>query len=158
VKRSADLLAHIEAGEQEVQAELTKAPASEWRTRVMIREMVRASVATMLARLEAPLDEQESCDYIARCEQQKAAVGNALRTRNWPLAAELGASAASFVGLSEETLTSPAMAREILSRVRSLLDIALQVEKDCDEPLSLGRHLLEDVGLAPERKSLLPPM
>lgn len=158
VKRSADLLTQIEAGEQEVTAELAKAPVNEWRTKALIREMVRSSVAAMMARLEAPFDADESRSYIAGCEQQKAAVSMALRTRNWQMAADLSAISASLVGLERESLAAPAIAREILAKTRSLLDIALQVEENCDDPLALGRHHLEDAGLAPERKSLLPPM
>ncbi|WP_045320371.1 hypothetical protein, partial [Limimaricola cinnabarinus] len=139
-------------------AKLTWAPVSEWRAKVMIREMVRASVATMLARLEAPFDADESRGYIAGCEQKRQTVDNALRMRDWSVAAELGASAASLVGLDDDTLALPSIAHEILIKTRSLLDVALQVEDSCDDPLALGGHLLETVGLAPERKSLLPPM
>ena len=158
VKRSADLLTLIELGEQEVTAELTTAPASEWRIKVMIREMVRESVATMLARLEAPFDAEESRAYLADCKEKRRGVDTALRLRDWPAAVDLGASAASLVGLGEEALTAPATARELLIKTRSLLDLALRVEDSCDDPLSAGSHLLENVGIAPERKSLLPPM
>ena len=158
VKRSADLLTLIEAGEREVTAELTTAPASEWRIKVMIREMVRESVATMLARLEAPFDAAESRAYLAKCEEKRQGVDTALRLRDWPSAANLGASAASLVGLGEDALAAPAIAREVLIKTRSLLDLALQVEDSCDDPLTAGSHLLENVGLAPKRKSLLPPM
>ena len=139
-------------------AELTIAPASEWRTKVMIREMVRNSVATMLARLEAPYDADESRAYLASCEERKGTVADAMRARDWAKAADFGTSAASLVGLSQETLTAPAIARDILAKTRTLLDLALRVEQDCDDPLILGRQLLEDVGLPPERKSLRPPM
>ena len=139
-------------------AELTTAPASEWRIKVMIREMVRESVATMLARLEAPFDAAESRAYLAKCEEKRQGVDTALRLRDWPSAANLGASAASLVGLGEDALAAPAIAREVLIKTRSLLDLALQVEDSCDDPLTAGSHLLENVGLAPKRKSLLPPM
>ncbi len=158
VKRSADLLTLIEAGEQRVSVELTIAPASEWRTKVMIREMVRNSVATMLARLEAPYDADESRAYLASCEERKGTAADALRARDWAKAADFGTAAASLVGLNQETLTTPAIARDILIKTRTLLDLALCVEQDCDDPLMLGRQLLEDVGLPSERKSLLPLM
>lgn len=119
-------------------AELTRAPGSEWRTKVMIREMVRESVATMLARLEAPFDADESRAYVAGCEQKRQSVDNALRTRDWPVAADLGSSAAALAGLDEDTLALPAIAREILIKTRSLLDVALRVEDSCDDPLTLG--------------------
>ncbi|MGX9854573.1 tyrosine-type recombinase/integrase [Limimaricola variabilis] len=139
-------------------AELTIAPASEWRRKIMIREMVRDSVAKMLARLEAPFDADDSRAYISSCEEKKAVVAGALRARDWTKAADFGTAAASFVGLNQEVLTAPAIAREILAKTRTLLDLALRVEEGCDDPLILGRHLLEDVGLPPERRSLLPPM
>ncbi|MFA8386515.1 MAG: tyrosine-type recombinase/integrase [Pelagibaca sp.] len=138
--------------------ELADSPVNEWRTKALIREFVRRAVATMMARQEAPFDEAESAAYISGLERQTARVTTAQRNRDWSVAAELGATTAPLVGVQPESLLHPVVAREFLAQTRALLALSLQVERDCDNPLSVGRSLLEEVGLKPERRSLKPPM
>ncbi len=139
-------------------SELADAPVNEWRTKALIREHVRRAVSRMMARQEAPFNEAESDAYLTELEDQKAKVMAAQRSRDWSLAAELGASTAPLVGVQSEALSHPVLARELLAQTRALIDLSLQVERDCDDPLSVARSLLEDVGLKPERSSLKPPM
>ena len=139
-------------------AELEDAPVNEWRTKALLREHVRRMVATMVARQEAPLDEQESSAYLANLDAQRARIIASQRSRDWCLAAELSATTAPLVGVQPNVLAHPVLAREFLAQTRALLDLALQVERDCDDPLSAGRSQLENVGLKPERSSLKSPM
>ena len=138
--------------------ELGDVPGSEWRSKALIRELVRGATSRMLARLEAPFDAQESEAYIASLRQQQGAVETALQARDWGQAAGLASGAADLIGLPREALTDPTLAWRILANTRELLKVAFSAEHDCEDPLRLGKALLEDVGLKPERASLKPPM
>ncbi|WP_368502190.1 DUF6538 domain-containing protein [Salipiger sp. 1_MG-2023] len=52
VKRSADLLSAVEAGEKHVLEELQDSPVGEARVQAMLKEIVRRAVAGMIARQE----------------------------------------------------------------------------------------------------------
>ena len=158
VKRSADLLAAIEAGERNVLMELADSPTAEWRTRAMIREMVRAAVAAMLARQEAPVDALDTAAHLERLAQQSDAIRSAQKERDWSEAARLAGSAAALTGVPHEALVGPVLGREILSTARRLLELAHRVEEECGDPLHLGQELLTQVGLPARRQALRPPM
>lgn len=158
VKRSADLLAAIEDGERKMITELADAPGGEWRTKALIRELVRASISSMMTRLEAPFDAQESATYAASIRQQQESVGTALQARDWSHAAELASDAAELIGLPRQALTDPALAWRILANTRELLKVAFSAEHEFEDPLRLGKALLEENGLKADRASLKPPM
>ena len=123
-------------------AELADAPGDEWRTKALIREHVREAISSMMARLEAPFDAQESENHLASLQQQRDTVENALKARDWNHAAELASSHADRVGLPREALADPALAWRILANTRELLKVALSTERDCEDPLRLGKNLI----------------
>ncbi|CUH22774.1 hypothetical protein JSE7799_00604 [Jannaschia seosinensis] len=138
--------------------ELADAPGNEWRTKALIREHVRGAISSMMARLEAPFDPQESEAYVASLRQQQGAVGTALQARDWSHASDLASDTADLVGLPREALADPAIAGRILVNTRELLNVALSAAHDCEVPLRLGKALLEEVGLKADCASLKPPM
>ena len=90
-------------------AELADAPGDEWRTKALFREHVREAISSMMARLEAPFDAQESENHLASLQQQRDTVENALKARDWNHAAELASSHADRVGLPREALADPCL-------------------------------------------------
>lgn len=139
-------------------SELTDAPINELRTKALVREQVRVAVAGMLARQEASFDEEESIGYLRDLERKQNCVKDALRRRNWAFAAELGSSTAPIAGVQLEDLKHPVVARELLAQTRYLIDLALQVERDGEDPLRMASAEMLKVGLKPERSALTPAM
>ena len=109
VRRSADLLAALEAGERNMIAELSNAPIGAAQTKAVIREHLRLAVARMLARQEAPFNDADGNVYLAKLEERKAEVIAAQRSRDWSLATEIGADLAARVGVKTETLAPAAL-------------------------------------------------
>ena len=138
--------------------ELADSPTAGWRTRAMIREMVRVAVAAMLARQGAPVDAQESAAYLKKLSQKSDAIRSAQKGRDWSEAARLAGSAAALTGVPHEALVGPLLGREILSTARRLLELARRVEDECGDSLHLGQELLTQVGLPARRQALRPPM
>ncbi|ETA52568.1 hypothetical protein [Ponticoccus alexandrii] len=137
---------------------LEKAPISEHRTQALLREMVRSAVAEMLTRHEHPLTERESADFLSATRATRDRVGRAQRSGDWSLATTLAGATAEATGLASDNQSDPIVARQVLAMLRRVLDVSLKVEADFEDPLYAGRELLTDVGLAPQRSALQPPM
>lgn len=158
MKRSVDLLAAVEEGEKKVLAEIDTGAVSEDRTRALLAEIVRTGVEQMIARLETSPAAGEAVERAREIEAEVAAVRTAQQGRDWSAATSLGQAAAVRAGFPEEALSSPAVARQVLSTMRRLLELERQVEAECDDPLHLGRELLAAHGLQSRRQALTAPM
>lgn len=96
-------------------AELMDGQVDGERTRRLLREMVRAAVAEMLARQEAPLEEDEGAAHLARLDLQAATVRTAQKRRDWSEAVRVATPTAAVTGVAPEALADSALGREILT-------------------------------------------
>nr|WP_166434047.1 tyrosine-type recombinase/integrase [Roseovarius spongiae] len=158
VKRSADMLSAVEAGERDVLEELQDSPVSEARVRAMLKEIVRRAVADMIARQEGDtsVDGSEAC--LRRIDAETSRIRDAQRARDWSVAPAIAGDIARQNGLALEAVEAPAVARQVLSLLRRLNELSARVERDFDDPLDVGRDLLIDHGLKPTRDAMKPPM
>ncbi|TNF22417.1 MAG: hypothetical protein EP318_03755 [Rhodobacteraceae bacterium] len=158
VKRSADLLSAIEAGERQVLADLQESPISEARAGAMLREIVRRAVAEMIARQESNAPAEQSDAYLGRLDAETSLIRDAQQTRDWSVASAFAGEIARKNGLESASVCSPAVARQVLSLLRRLNDLCARVERNFDDPLDAGRDLLRDHDIAPTREAMKPPM
>ncbi len=158
MKRSADLLTAIEAGEKQVLDILADSPISEAKTRALLQELVRNAVAAMLARQESNDPVHDLEHHLTRITADVDHVKQAQRKRDWSVASAFALDVAKRSGLSKDEVETPAITRQILSTMRRLLDLAERVEKDFEDPLHAARDLLQDHNIAPSREALKPPI
>ncbi|MWD27228.1 tyrosine-type recombinase/integrase [Aquicoccus sp. SCR17] len=158
VKRSADMLSAVEAGEKHVLEELQDSPVSEARVQAMLKEIVRRAVAGMIARQESGSVTEIPESYLGRIDKETGRIRDAQRARDWSVASTFAGEIARQNGLGPEAVEAPAVARQVLSLLRRLNDLRARVERDFDDPLDVGRDLLIDHGLNPTREAMKPPM
>ncbi|MEX1234779.1 MAG: DUF6538 domain-containing protein [Roseovarius sp.] len=158
VKRSADLLSVVETGEKDMLIELKKNPVSEARVRTMLQEIVRRGFAAMIARQEIGVTPDDTGVYLDQINSEAARIQQAQRARDWTLATDFGHEVARQNGMTASDLETPAVARQVLALMRQINELSLRVERDCDDPLHVGRTMLIDHGLSPKRDALIAPM
>ncbi|MEO9629684.1 MAG: DUF6538 domain-containing protein [Sulfitobacter sp.] len=158
VKRSVDLLSAVEAGEKDVLRELEDNAACDARVQATLKEIVRRAMATMIARQESDASGESSEACLRRIDAETCRIRDAQRTRDWKVASGFAGSIAQKNGLDPNTVETPAVARQVLALLRRLNELSARVERDLDDPLHVGRELLEDHGLKPTRDALKPPM
>ena len=123
----------------------------------LLQEIVRDGVARMVEALEVTPEETQE-ERLIRLEQDQSILKTALRNRNWEPATRVAAGAADAVGLGQGALTEPGLARRILMTGLRLVELETRVEETLDDPIRLGKDLLQDHGLTPSRDGLRPPM
>lgn len=138
--------------------ELQDSPVSEARVQAILKEMVRQAVAGMIVRQESEAVTEISASYLDRIDTETSHIRDAQRTRNWSVASTFAGEIARQNGLDPKAVEAPAVARQVLSLLRRLNDLSARVERDFDDPLDVGRDLLNDHGLKPTRDALKPPM
>ncbi|MBU2961180.1 hypothetical protein KO516_10215 [Citreicella sp. C3M06] len=138
--------------------ELQDSPVSEARVQAMLKEIVRRAVAGMIARQESESVTEISESYLDRIDTEAGHIRDAQRTRDWSVASTFAGEIARQNGLDPAALEAPAVARQVLSLLRRLNDLRARVERDFDDPLDVGRDLLIDHGLSPNREAMKPPM
>ncbi|QPZ92048.1 tyrosine-type recombinase/integrase [Thioclava electrotropha] len=138
--------------------ELKNSPVSEAQVQAMLKEIVRRAVAGMIARQESGSVAEISESYLGRIDTETGHIRDAQRTRDWSVASTFAGEIARQNNLDQEALEAPAVARQVLSLLRRLNDLRARVERDFDDPLDVGRDLLIDHGLMPNRKAMKPPM
>ncbi|MCB1312929.1 MAG: hypothetical protein KDK29_14120 [Sedimentitalea sp.] len=157
VKRSADLLTALEAGEIDVLKELQDNPVAETRVRSMLQEIVRRSVASMIARQECDAPDAHPDAYLDRITSETRRIQEAQRARDWTVATGLAGDVAKRNGIAVSEVEAPAVARQVLAVMRQLNELSARVERDFDDPLHAGREMLLNHGLSPTRDALKPP-
>ncbi|WP_420915826.1 DUF6538 domain-containing protein [Oceaniglobus indicus] len=158
VKRSADLLSALEAGERNVPTELPDTTANADRVRATLQEIVRRAVADMIARQERKAPPVTSDADLRRIDAQTDRIRDAQRARDWSVASAFAREIAREHGLNPEAVEAPAVGRQVLSLLRRLNDLCVRIERDFDDPLDAGRDILRDHDISPTREALKPPM
>jgi len=158
VKRSADLLSAIEAGENDVLSELQNSTVCEARVQSMLKEMVRSAIGSMIARQESAAPIEGADAYLGWLETETDRIRDAQRTRDWSVASAFAGEIARQNGLDTDAIEAPAVARQVLFLMRRLNELNARVERDFDDPIDVGREILLDHGLKPTRDAMKPPM
>ena len=153
-----DLLSAVEAGEKDVLEELQNNRACEARVQAMLKEIARRAVAAMIARQEGDTSGESSDAYLRRIDAETSRIREAQRARDWSVATTFAEKIARDSGLESDAIGAPAAARQVLSLLRRLNELSVQVERDFDDPLHVGRNLLIDCGLKPSQEAMTPPM
>ncbi|WP_417256527.1 site-specific integrase [Celeribacter halophilus] len=138
--------------------ELQGSPVNESQVQSMLQEMVRRAVSAMIARQESDVSTDSSEARLQQLSAEACRIQDAQRTRDWSVATEFAEEVARQNGLDNTAIEAPAVARQVLSLLRRLNELSVQVERDFDDPLDVGRDILIDHGLTPSRQALKPPM
>ena len=157
-ERACSLRAALLIGERELIAELETKQLSPGQVSAFLREMVRRAVVGMLEAQDAPVAPELPEMRLATLETQQAELRDTLRRRNWTPARAIAAPTAPQFGLTDEDLEQPSLARQLLTAQLRVLELEAQVEEAFDDPLHLGKALLETHGLPATREGLRAPM
>ncbi|MBB91472.1 MAG: hypothetical protein CMF68_10865 [Magnetovibrio sp.] len=158
VKRSADLLTAVEAGERNMLIELQESPVNSGRIQEMLKELVRQAFVRMIARQESDLSIGNSDPHLSKIIAESDRIRAAQKARDWSVAMPFAGEIARKNGMDLDDLAAPAVARQVLALIRQLNDLSLSVEQNFEDPLNAGREILLGHGISPTREALKPPM
>jgi len=139
-------------------SQLQENQVPEAQVRSMLREIARQGVASMIARQESDIPQNDSDAYLEQVVSETERIHAAQRARDWTFATNFAGEIAFQNGMKAEDLATPAVARQVLFLMRQLNVLNARVERNFEDPLLVGRDLLLDHGLAPTREAMNPSM
>ena len=138
--------------------ELQDTPVNAGRIQSMLREIVRQAVVSMTARQESDAPAPASVDHLKNIGAEDEHIRASQQARDWSAASSLVGEIGQQSGLGVDDISAPAVARQVFSLMRQINDLRLRVEQDFADPLQIGRDMLLNHGIVPNREALKSPL